>query len=429
MEQGGQVKVVGQCVGQSEAGEREAAHVMHAERRDDQTKEDDNKEKSVPLSEDYYIDRYNTVAEIATKQMCSQHFVSQETLAKLEEYYPSYRNGLIKRLEKVTNLTESDRQAILKKNHIERAKFVPSKELSSWTQRQYANYYGYDYIDEATFELHDPTVHDIDAEPKKANRVASSGYVNVGVVQNVKTGQGVVSIPPTLGSCVEPEVATIEDVDSIQELWKSCNLKNEENIKPVQTVHVKISPRTKTSPRTEPSISDGREPEEPNPEVSSDEEINVEDVPAEEVDHIKEVPDVQENVVPRQVDGCLLSEVRQVANVMGQVLDTISVDEGPCVLPDLRLELSEQHFKDEYKKIDSVANDKSFKIDFEDDLQFKLPDEDVNKMEKHFKIGSNVRMEEFVAMIFSNLKMKILPLKLVLKREKTIPQPNLFSRK
>ena len=129
VEQGGQDKVVGQYVGQSEAGEREAAHVMHAERRDDQTEEDGNKEKSVPLSEDYYIDRYNTVAEIATEQMCSQHFVSQETLAKLEEYYPSYRNGLIKRLEKVTNLTESDRQAILKKNHIERAKFVPSKNF------------------------------------------------------------------------------------------------------------------------------------------------------------------------------------------------------------------------------------------------------------------------------------------------------------
>ena len=97
--------------------------------------------------------------------MCSQDFVSQETLAKLEEYYPSYRNGLIKRLEKVTNLTESDRQAILKKNHIGRAKFVPSKELSSWMQRQYAYYYGYDYIDEPTFELHDPTVDDFDAEP------------------------------------------------------------------------------------------------------------------------------------------------------------------------------------------------------------------------------------------------------------------------
>ena len=30
-------------------------------------------------------------------------------------------------------------------------------------------------------------------------------------------------------------------------------------------------------------------------------------------------------------------------------------------------------------------------------MQFKLPDEYVNKMEKHLKIGSNVKMEEFVA--------------------------------
>ena len=131
---------------------------------------------------------------------------------------------------------------------------VKNFQVSSWTQRLYANYYGYDYIDEATFELHDPTVHDIDAEPKKANRVASSRYVSVGVVQNDGTGQGSVCIPTTLDSCAEPEVATIEDIDSIQEVWKSCNLKIEENIKPVQTVHVKISPRTKTSPRTEPSI-------------------------------------------------------------------------------------------------------------------------------------------------------------------------------
>ena len=66
------------------------------------------------------------------------------------------------------------------------------------------------------------------------------------------------------------------------------------------------------------------------------------------MDHIKEVPDVQENVVPRQVDGRLLSEVCQVANVIDQSLDAIPVNEGPHVLPNQVLELGGQHFPDSH---------------------------------------------------------------------------------